>query len=197
VAEDLVEQPVTPSPVPVQDTIGPYLDFEPSALTLVLAGVSVIAIVLYVTQVLRMPKGTFWKRNFRFEPFVDARLGIGSMIMMIASVAAVCVAHLADQRAHDAAVEAQRAHEAAVQVEIKSALADYYGVEFLDEHAWIYSHLPSTYDDLPGDSFRVRLPDGSEREDCYVGTVDGFYVMSCGPADAPAVLPPVGGATSA
>lgn len=182
---------VAPSPIPVQDTVLPYLGFSPSVVSLIVGGAAIVSVVLYVTQVLRMPKGTFWKRNFRFEPFVNVRLGVGSMLAMIVFVGLTLISTAHDNAVHEAEVEAQRVQEAAIQTEIKGALGEYYGVEFINEYDRIWSSARSPYDRLPGTPVELRMADGTERADCYVGHTGGFYVLSCGPEDATVPLRPV------
>lgn len=186
---------ITPSPVAVRTTVLPYLSFTPSVLTLVVGGLAIASIVFYVVQTLRMPKGTFWKRNFRSEPYVNPRLGVGSLVAMVVLVLLTIPASEHDKSVHAAALRAQEAQEAAVQAEVKSALSGYYGVAFLDENERIYSYadLARRYDDLPGDPISIRLPDGSEPGDCYIGTAGGFYVLSCGPKASVIALRPAAG----
>lgn len=179
-------------PGPGADTILPYLDHEPSVVTVALGVLAVVAVVAYVAQVLRMPKGTFWKRHFRTEPFVNPRLGIGSMVAMVGLVGLVLLAGARDRAAHDARVDAQEEEQDAIQAELRAELEAYYGVELTDEYRTIRSSADSVDDDLPGDQVRVRLPDGTERDDCYVGEQDGSYVLSCGPEGAAEALPPAG-----
>jgi len=182
---------VAPSPIPVQATVLPYLSFSPSVVSLIVGGAAIASIVLYVTQVLRMPKGTFWKRNFRFEPFVNARLGVGSMLAMIVLVGLTMISTAHDSTAHEADVEARRVQKAAIQTQIKGGLSAYYGVEFVNKYELIWSSARSTYDDLPGSAIGLRMADGTERTNCYAGSTGGFYVLSCGPEDSTVPLRPV------